>query len=545
MEGNARRAREEAKETQAKETIARLAANRAQGHRVIAAHAAEDATAFAGAAEDAAAAAVTALSTAERAAHAAGVRAEAAGHAAAIAIDAQTAAERAASSAESALLEAEAAEQSAASVVNAIRAMLTAGLGIGIGELGPHILGELVSRNEPLILIRKSGPSWIALIPFVDPGWVSQRDNISAVVAEARAMSTTAGVDPTRLKIKVTESTALQFDDVLELVEANEGPWKLDLSHCILELQVADVPGRLANRVPGESIPRWAYCPSADSARCGLNLYGAKLAGAFLEDAELKGANLKLADLRQSNLDLARLQGAVLVGARLQDATLEKAQLDQVDLRRTRLEGMDWLGIESLAGAMWSDAILDRTRITRQQLGDAISDEPTRGTDDPQSYRRASEAYLLLKNNFASIGRYGDASWAYFKEQCMIGKEHRAKGQRWRWITNCLARLLTGYGERPTRPFVAAIIVVIIFAGLYLIFGGIDIRYGDGGESVVQSLGPGDALVHSMGSFFTVSFSNTEPTGAVARLLTVIEGGVGIGLFALLVWTLGNRISRS
>jgi len=49
----------------------------------------------------------------------------------------------------------------------------------------------------------------------------------------------------------------------------------------------------------------------------------------------------------------------------------------------------------------------------------------------------------------------------------------------------------------------------------------------------------------SISAFATVGFNTLEPVGWGARLLTAIEAMFGIGLFALFVFTLGNRMRRS
>jgi hypothetical protein len=49
----------------------------------------------------------------------------------------------------------------------------------------------------------------------------------------------------------------------------------------------------------------------------------------------------------------------------------------------------------------------------------------------------------------------------------------------------------------------------------------------------------------SISAFATIGFNTLEPVGWGARLLTALEAMFGIGLFALSVFTLGNRMRRS
>jgi uncharacterized protein YjbI with pentapeptide repeats len=332
----------------------------------------------------------------------------------------------------------------------------------------------------------------------------------------------------------------------------------------------------------------------------GADLSEAQLQGADLYGAQLQGADLSLAQLKEADLFEAQLQGACLIGTELQEAVLGGAQLQGADLYGAQLRGaklwsaqlqrVDMYGVESLDGAHWGPAFLEYTRINRRHLGRSIGDEDeayrlkSAGPEDKESkagaYRRASEAYLLLKNNFNQIGRYEDASWAYVKEQQMEKMAHywrwrawgqseeaeeaeeaeegpsvwewrswgwkvwRAWGPLWRWLRNWAYELATGYGERVYMPVVWAIVVVVVFAAIYATAG--NIASGDVGSLQGEPThNPLIALVHSISAFATIGFNTLEPQGWGARLLTALEAMFGVGLFALFIFTLGNRMSRS
>ena len=268
----------------------------------------------------------------------------------------------------------------------------------------------------------------------------------------------------------------IRRDELLRLIEENGGPEDLDLRGAIfqgegprnepsrpIDLSPEELAGSAAAYAGehGGSEPPWRGFYG------GISLQGAQLQEADLSDAQLQGARLD-----------AQLQGAMLSG-QLQGADLSGAQLQRVDM----------YDVESLVGAHWGRAFLDYTRIDRRYLGRSIGDEDeahrhgSGGFDDKllkaEAYRDASEAYLLLKNNFNQIGRYEGASWAYVKEQQMEkmayywelrawgqwekvdnGREWRswgwrawrARGSLWRWLRNWAYELLTGYGERVYMP---------------------------------------------------------------------------------------------
>ena len=293
-------------------------------------------------------------------------------------------------------------------------------------------------------------------------------------------------------------------------------------------------------------------------------LWGAKLQGADLSYAQLQEANLSGAELQGANLSRGGLEGSDLSGAQLERADLSDARLQGADLfhchlqvaklSHAQLQQVDMYDVASLDGALWYGALLDHTRIKRESLGKRIGDElkahDSKGAED---YHRAEEAYLMLKNNFNQIGRYEDASWAYVKEQQMekmaYYREWRSGGTQfgsgwdplwflsrpawgsfWRWLRNWAYELATGYGERPWNPVIGGVLIILGFAG---------------GFCATRAIGNfWDALVYSIATFATFNLADTGPTGRAADLASSVEALLGIAVLALVVFTLGNKMSR-
>lgn len=103
------------------------------------------------------------------------------------------------------------------------------------------------------------------------------------------------------------------------------------------------------------------------------------------------------------------------------------------------------------------------------------------------------------------------------------------------WGFSCLADLTCGYGEHPWRALAAALIVILGFSFLY--------QANDGIIATHHSF-PFDYLVYSMTAFSGIGVANFVTVNPVADLFTGIESLLGIALFALLMFTLGNRMSR-
>ncbi len=403
-------------------------------------------------------------------------------------------------------------------------------------------------------------------------------------------------------------------DELLRLIEENGGPRNLDLRGAVFvgdgrsdEPQQNPIdlsPQALAplaeayRQAHGDSGPAWLYrgrVNLADAQLQGADLRGAQLhesilarthlgkarltdaelPGAVLLETQLQRADLTGAELREAHLWIANLEGAVLLGTQLQGAVLTGAHLEGADLRAAQLQGARLWGaqlervnmydVATLDGAHWYGALLDHTRIKWTHLGDAIGDEmQARAQRAERDYRRAGEAYLLLKTNFTQIGRYEDTSNAYFKEQQMDKEANRCRwrshGWRfwrapdslWHWLRHVAYEQLTGYGERPWRPVRAGGLVVLMFAVSFWLLGALrgherPAWFTSWNPADIDWAGFIDSLVYSVATFatFNLARSDLNPTGRGIEIASSLEAILGISVLALVVFTVGNRMSRS
>ena len=421
----------------------------------------------------------------------------------------------------------------------------------------------------------------------------------------------------------------IDLSHLLELIEENGGPEGLDLHGADL----SDLDTRPQALRPYVQEYREQHEPHAKppwlriGGEGGIDLAGAHLESAVLHNAQLAHASLWAArldsaaawatHLEHADLAFVHAEDADLLGAHLQNANLWGARLNHARLAFAHVQNAD-LRDAQLYGVLWYSARLDRTRLHRQQLGRMTGDQLTaRGQirHFPATFHDAREAYLSLKTNFDSIGRYEDASWAFVKERQMEkamyfpttaghgwirdrmagavpppwwGPRCLPRWIRWklrstfyhtrlffpfpglcprevreqmarrsqdeeawhewlnrpRWLRNWLYEATTQYGENPWRPVIWAGVVVLVFGLIYAAAG--NIATGDVGALQGQPThNPWTALVHSISAFATIGFNTLEPQGWGARLLTAVEAMLGIGLFALFVFTLGNRMRRS
>jgi uncharacterized protein YjbI with pentapeptide repeats len=378
--------------------------------------------------------------------------------------------------------------------------------------------------------------------------------------------------------------------DVLRLIEENGGPKGLDLSG--QDLSWLDLGREAISREAGPVSRRSGKRPIWKSDRPG----GIDLRGVILENANLRGANLAYANLYDANLECAVLNVAILTRARLFRARLCGADLCWSNLSGAMARGAKFdnanLAVADLTGTDFREASLkdaslykarfSGTRLGRRELGDVIVQEnpdklkalieryyqgAARGWIEIEIRTKqlddARQVYAALKANFLDTGNYQDASWAHIKERQMAKKTHSPRNARnyyeeefpqgrvlfstgcWRfylrhtlkWLLDWAAELTCGYGEKPLRT--------VLWAGIFLLVFPFLFRWSNG---IISEAGPMswlDYFNYSFGAFTTFGFDQFQAATPLAQTLTSIEALLGISVLALLMFTLGNRISRS
>ena len=302
----------------------------------------------------------------------------------------------------------------------------------------------------------------------------------------------------------------------------------------------------------------------------GANLSRADLAESDLRDSCLRGANLYRTVFRRARLWRAALQDAIAGEADFSGSSLYRADLTGTSLIDA-----------NLTDTLLESAILSGTRFTQKSIGSHILQEDAQALeehlfwDDPNltdaekdrflvhRLARAREIYLQMLNSFLTHGYRDDASWAHFRARVLERQMHSpkqarlyfgdeldlAKGnpflsQSWfrvrhfvRWLIMWASELTCGHGEKPLRTIGCALVVLALFFGLFVVSGGIVDKY----DHVMSW---GDYLNYSLGTFATMNFSDFEVHGWLAQGLTNVEALLGVSTLALLMFTLGNRISR-
>jgi len=249
-----------------------------------------------------------------------------------------------------------------------------------------------------------------------------------------------------------------------------------------------------------------------------------------------------------------------------------------ISFQRTYLENT-YLKIGLAEGLLidFTDTLLRNTILQREQIENHILHEAK------EEYLKANKIFLLLKNNFHSLGQYEDESWAFKKEKDMerlsksfpyykeVLKEEGLKEKfpilKWirkgkfrKWITSVFSNMIYGYGERPWNVIKAALVVILLFAIGFSIIGignpeiielkGTAINQNTGNIVDLASKGllknnviknfP-DSLYFSLITFTTLGYGDFRPLEGVGRILAGSEAFIGAFMMALFVYTFARR----
>lgn len=270
------------------------------------------------------------------------------------------------------------------------------------------------------------------------------------------------------------------------------------------------------------------------------------------------------------------------------------------DMRGSDLRGVDLRRTLCIKQVRWFNARFEKTALKHADI-DPVGDEldAERGitsrvrSGDDGEYSEAMEAFAALKANFIVLGNYQGAAWAFVKERQMEKACHfpATPGKRWlieklgeapndggatRSLLCCTGcarpgctsacswdwsrrtrrrsstgrvgadlavRAIDGLRAAPSHAYLRGFVTIVLFWIAFAAEG--NVSAGPPAEPLVGSHDPVNALAHSVAALATVGFNTLEPVGWGAKLLTAVESMLGISLFALLIYTAGNRMSRS
>jgi len=236
----------------------------------------------------------------------------------------------------------------------------------------------------------------------------------------------------------------------------------------------------------------------------------------------------------------------------------------------------------------FTDALLRNTKTKKKQIENHILQKKR------EKFYEAQEIFLLLKNNFHSIGRYNDESWAFKKEKDMErlsyffnsfaknmgSKEKKSKGKEpkekkskfilffnWlktknfgKWLCSCFFNIIYGYGERPQNVIFFAIFIIILFSIFFSILGIDSLEIVEMKSPTVQEIFNSNSEIISKGNllnkttnyfidclyfstitFTTLGYGDFRPLERWGRILAGSEAFIGAFMMALFVYTFARR----
>ena len=234
-------------------------------------------------------------------------------------------------------------------------------------------------------------------------------------------------------------------------------------------------------------------------------------------------------------VDVGFYESAFFSGAEFQGRTWISPKLikKSISFVLANLENVSLtpLNLNKNACIYFTRARLRNTEIRREDIENHIAQEKQKKLSE------AKEVYLLLKNNFHSLGRYNDESWAFKKEKDMERKSYFQAHHRLKWFGSMFWHILYGYGER-LKFILGWCAILIFFSSIwYWLYKGAGEAVG---EQIVPLQGYLNYLYFSVVTFTTLGYGDFRPIGG-CRVLASIEALLGIFFVALFIFTIARR----
>ena len=204
----------------------------------------------------------------------------------------------------------------------------------------------------------------------------------------------------------------------------------------------------------------------------------------------------------------------------------------KISFKRAYLENI-YLDIELVECVLidFTDTLFRNTKVEKDKIKNHILQEKEK------KFSKAKEIYLLLKNNFHSIGQYEDESWAYKKEKDMERKSNCHFKTLHKWLWSCFLNGIFGYGIQPSKVIMSAILIITLFSFLFMNPGISNIV----GIEEITSNNFFDCLYFSTITFTTLGYGDFRPLEGLGRFLAGSEAFIGAFMMALFVYTFARR----
>ena len=204
----------------------------------------------------------------------------------------------------------------------------------------------------------------------------------------------------------------------------------------------------------------------------------------------------------------------------------------KISFERAYLENT-YLDIEIVESILidFTGASLSSTKIEKNKIENHIFQEKKK------EFSKANEIYLLLKNNFHSIGKYEEENWAFKKEKDMERKSNCHFKTLHKWLWSCFLNGIFGYGIQPAKVIISAMLIITLFALLFMNPGISNVV----GIEEITSNNFFDCVYFSTITFTTLGYGDFRPLEGWGRILAGSEAFIGAFMMALFVYTFARR----
>lgn len=270
--------------------------------------------------------------------------------------------------------------------------------------------------------------------------------------------------------------------------------------------------------------------------------------GLKLQRVNLQGINLVNRDnhmgfdLSESDLYRANLKGAHLFNLHLCNGSLMKANLEGANLHCANVENTNLLGIKL------HDAKLDNIHIGDQLQQEVVASQKLKEKDKGSAidnFEQSEEIYRNLRKSADNQGLFPLAGRFGYKELIM----RRMLMPKWsvKWCFSKIVDMLCGYGEKPENTVLFSLMLVLLSAIGYFLFGvnhNGEILQVNLQHSLLENIHTfALSLYYSVVTFTTLGYGDITPIG-FTRFIAALEAFIGSFTIALFVVVFVKRMTR-
>jgi len=253
--------------------------------------------------------------------------------------------------------------------------------------------------------------------------------------------------------------------------------------------------------------------------------------GGSFDRADLKTADFEDAAIQNVSFRQVALDHVRFAGARMENAYLSDSWWSVAPDRTFTQKLLDTLSVADPRFVIREEEEADR--IPAANIKDRI-----------RALLRAESTYRRLKHTHTNEGDYNKAGEFYIHEMRMKNSRYRLQNglaAKWELFWNSFFNISCGYGERPKRLILNAVLIILLFAGLFHAFDGV----GKSNDADFDNYEPSarECLYFSVVTFTTLGYGDYSPKPDFQLLIT-IEAFTGAFTIALSVLVFGRKVMR-